>query len=360
MRLSAGLRRSEWRPLASAIGIGTIGSVIFSLLGLPLAWLLGAMVATTIASVSGLRVKVPNRFRTLFVAVLGVMLGSTFTPEIIDQAAQWAGSLAVQAGYVVLATGLSYTIYLRIGGYDRVTAYFSSTPGGISEMVLLGESLGGDIRTISLNHAVRVLIVMGVIPFYFRFIEGVSIPSAPATGAIGDLAPLDFLILAGCGVVGYLVAARLRLPAYAIIGPLFVSAAIHLTGLTTSSVPSPIAASAQLVVGAALGSRFAGISLSQMVRIAWLAATTSIVLIASAVAVVSLTSRFLDVPPSTLFLALAPGGLAEMSLIALALGVDTAFVTIMHVLRVILVVVLAPWAYRLLPGRAPIEPSPGD
>lgn len=360
MSSSAGLRGAQWRPLASAIGIGAIGSVIFSLLGLPLAWLLGAMVATTIASVSGLRVKVPNRFRTLFVAILGVMLGSTFTPEIIDQAAQWAGSLAVQAGYVALATGLSYTIYLRVGGYDRVTAYFSSTPGGISEMVLLGESLGGDIRTISLNHAVRVLIVMGVIPFYFRFIEGVSIPSAPATGAIGDLAPLDFLILAGCGVVGYLVAARLRLPAYAIIGPLFVSAAIHLTGLTTSSVPSPIAASAQLVVGAALGSRFAGISLSQMVRIAWLAATTSIVLIASAVAVVSLASRFLNVPPSTLFLALAPGGLAEMSLIALALGVDTAFVTVMHVLRVILVVVLAPWAYRILPGRAPIEPSPGD
>ncbi len=360
MRQGARLRGADWRPLASAIGIGAIGSVIFSLLGLPLAWLLGAMVATTIASVSGLRVKVPNRFRTLFVAVLGVMLGSTFTPEIIDQAAQWAGSLAVQAVYVALATGLSYTIYLRVGGYDRVTAYFSSTPGGISEMVLLGESLGGDIRTISLNHAVRVLIVMGVIPFYFRFIEGVSSPSAPATGAIGDLAPLDFLILAGCGVVGYLVAARLRLPAYAIIGPLFVSAALHLTGVTTSSVPSPIAASAQLVVGAALGSRFAGISLSQMVRIAWLAATTSIVLIASAVAVVSLASRFLDVPPSTLFLALAPGGLAEMSLIALALGVDTAFVTIMHVLRVILVVVLAPWAFRLLPGRAPIEPSPGD
>lgn len=360
MSLSSGLRGAEWRPLGSAIGIGAMGSVIFSLLGLPLAWLLGAMVATTIASLSGLRVNVPNRFRTLFVAILGVMLGSTFTPEIVDQAAQWAGSLAVQAGYVALATALSYTIYLRVGGYDRVTAYFSSTPGGISEMVLLGESLGGDIRTISLNHAVRVLIVMGVIPFYFSFIEGVSIPSAPATGAISDLAPLDFLILAGCGIVGYVVAARLRLPAYAIIGPLFLSAAIHLAGLTASSVPSPIAASAQLVVGAALGSRFVGLSLGQMGRVAWLAAITSIVLIGSAVAVTSLASLFLDVAPSTLFLALAPGGLAEMSLIALALGVDTAFVTIMHFLRVVLVVVLAPYAFRILPGRAPMKPSPDD
>ena len=360
MSLSARLRGAQWRPLGSAIGVGAVGGFIFSLFGLPLAWMLGAMVATTIASLAGLRVNVPNRVRTLFIAILGIMLGSAFTPEIVDQAAQWAGSLATQAGYVALATGLSYTIYLRVGGYDRVTAYFSSTPGGISEMVLLGESLGGDIRTISLNHAVRVLIVIGVIPFYFRFVEGISLPSAPATGAIGDLAPLDFLILAGCGIVGYLVAARLRVPAYAIIGPLFLSAAIHLAGLTASSVPSPIAASAQLVVGAALGSRFVGLSLGQMGRVAWLAAITAIVLIGSAAAVASLASLFLDVGPSTMFLALAPGGLAEMSLIALALGVDTAFVTIMHILRVVLVVILAPYAFRILPGRAPRAPSPGD
>ena len=261
---------------------------------------------------------------------------------------------------VAFATGLSYTIYLRIGGYDRVTAYFSSTPGGISEMVLLGESLGGDIRTISLNHAVRVLIIMGVIPIYFRLVAGASLPSAPATGAISDLALLDFFILAGCGIVGYVIAARLRLPAYAIIGPLLLSASIHLAGLTASGVPSPIAASAQLVVGAALGSRFAGISLGQMGRVAWLAALTSIILIGSAVGVATLASLILDITASTLFLALAPGGLAEMSLIALALGVDTAFVTIMHFLRVVLVVVLAPPAFRILPGRRPLEPSPGD
>ena len=355
--LSAGLRGVEWRPFGAAIGVGVIGGFVFSRFGLPLAWMLGAMVATTIASLAGVRMNVPNRFRTLFVAILGIMLGSAFTPEIIDQAAQWAGALAIQATYVTFATGLSYTIYLRIGGYDRVTAYFSSTPGGISEMVLLGESLGGDIRTMSLNHAVRVLIIMGVIPIYFRLVAGASLPSAPATGAISDLALLDFLILAACGVVGYLVAARLRLPAYAIIGPLLLSAAaIHLTGLTASSVPSPIAGTGRACgnepdctcprsrygfchhhalftgrLGRGAGaaclsrSRFAGIS-----RVAWLAAITSTILIGSAVGVATLASQILDINASTLFLALAPGGLAEMSLIALALGVDTAFVTIMH------------------------------
>lgn len=360
MSASAGWRGIDWRALILALAVGAVGGFVFSLLGLPLAWMLGAMVATTIASLSGVRVAVPNRVRTLFVAVLGIMLGSAFSPEIIDQAVRWAGSLALQAGYVALATTLSYTIYLRIGRYDRVTAYFSSTPGGITEMVLLGESLGGDIRTISLNHAVRVLIVISVVPFYFRLTQGASIPSAPATGTISALGAGDFLILAGCGVVGYLVAARLRLPAYALIGPLFLSAAVHLAGLTTSSVPSEIAASAQLVVGTALGSRFAGISLRQMARVAWLAAVTSVALLASAVLIVTLASHLTDTAAPTLFLALAPGGLAEMSLIALALGVDTAFVTIMHFLRVVMVIVLAPYFYRILPGGRALEPSPGD
>lgn len=47
-------------------------------------------------------------------------------------------------------------------------------------------------------------------------------------------------------------------------------------------------------------------------------------------------------------LALAPGGLAEMCLVAVALNVGPAFVATMHILRLILVVVLAPLLYRLL------------
>src|SRR3546814_5989861 len=44
----------------------------------------------------------------------------------------------------------------------------------------------------------------------------------------------------------------------------------------------------------------------------------------------------------TLALTLSPGGLAEMSLIALALGVDVAIISTMHVLRIAIVVLLAP------------------
>ena len=58
-------------------------------------------------------------------------------------------------------------------------------------------------------------------------------------------------------------------------------------------------------------------------------------------------------PIPTLVLAYAPGGLAEMSLIALALSLDAAFVATHHLVRVFLIVVLAPAFFRAgsRPGR---------
>jgi hypothetical protein len=351
---------TDRRALVKALALGAIGGGIFAWFGFPLAWMLGAMAFTTVAAIAGVRVKVPNKFRTYFVAVLGLLLGSAFTPDLLGEVGRIATALAVQAGFVVFATATSFVIYLRVGGYDKVTSYFSATPGGFSEMTLIGDSLGGDVPTISLNHAVRILIVVCIIPFYFRYVQGVAVPSAPATGTMAALGLDDVLILGACGVAGYFLAKRLHLPAAALIGPLFLSAAVHLAGLTSSSVPSEAAAVAQLVVGASIGGRFAGVTLSQVFRVAWLAVLTSLISIAAAIAVAEAVSLFTSLNLTTLFLGLAPGGLAEMSLIALALGIDTAFVTVMHFFRVATVMLLAPQAFRLVPGAPPPTPASGD
>ena len=59
-------------------------------------------------------------------------------------------------------------------------------------------------------------------------------------------------------------------------------------------------------------------------------------------------SRVTGYPLPAVVLAFAPGGLAEMSLIALALSVDAAFVASHHIARIIMVVTLAPSIFRIL------------
>jgi uncharacterized membrane protein AbrB (regulator of aidB expression) len=50
----------------------------------------------------------------------------------------------------------------------------------------------------------------------------------------------------------------------------------------------------------------------------------------------------------SLTLAYSPGGLAEMSLVALSLGIDVAFVAAHHIVRVIFVMVGAGPAFKIL------------
>lgn len=49
-----------------------------------------------------------------------------------------------------------------------------------------------------------------------------------------------------------------------------------------------------------------------------------------------------------MMLVLAPGGMAEMSLVALGLGVEVAIVASMHIFRIAVVVIAVPPVFRLL------------
>ena len=91
--IPAGFRRH-----ATAILIGAAGGALFNLANLPLAWMLGAMCATTLAAIAGVRLELGRPLRSLFICVLGVMIGSAFAPELLGQADKWlAGALVLGA-----------------------------------------------------------------------------------------------------------------------------------------------------------------------------------------------------------------------------------------------------------------------
>lgn len=342
-----------WRSWALALGPGAAGGAVFAWIGAPLAWMLGAMLTVTGASFAGLRPAVHPRFRMVMITILGVMLGSAFTPELLSVLGRWMGSLALLAIVIVLMSGAVYLFFRRVGEYDPVTSYFASMPGGITEMTLVGEGYGGDVRRISLTHATRILIAVSLIPFYFRLIQGLDVPAMPAqAGRLMDIAWTDAALLTGCAVLGVVLARLAKAPAAPLIGPMFLSAIVHGAGWSTAAPPVELIAAAQVVVGAAMGARFAGLSWAAAGRTILLGAAAGVLMIAVAVGVSAIAAPFLGLRHEALFLALAPGGLAEMAVIALSLGIDTAFVSAMHVIRIVIIVTLAPLAYRLLRPRA--------
>jgi membrane AbrB-like protein len=104
---------------------------------------------------------------------------------------------------------------------------------------------------------------------------------------------------------------------------------------------------AQLVIGTAIGLRFLGTTFGEIRRIILISCGSTLMMILLATGLAFLAADFVGISIPGLILALSPGGLAEMSLVALGLGIDVAFVSIMHVIRIAFVIACIPLFFPL-------------
>lgn len=305
------------------------------------------MCAVAVIAIAGAPVVSVRRFRPPLAAIIGVTLGSSFTPETMGRIPEW-WPLTIAAIVSTFLMGAVGYLYLRKAAkFDPVTSYFAAMPAGVYEMTHQGGRMGGDERRISLIHAVRIFLVVMIVPIAFRwfFDLGATTGGMQISGK-GALGWLDVLILALCAFGGWPAAKALRLPNPPIIGPLIASAAVHAAGIIETAPPYLLVSGAQVLLGASIGGQFIGATLSDLRRTAvhGLALIPLMLLCTAAVALVTVQLSTIAFP--TLILALAPGGIAEMSLIALALNIEVMAVASHHILRVFTVNSLAVVVFR--------------
>lgn len=342
-----------WGPLALALAIGTAGGFVFDWLRMPLAWMLGACVFCTVAAFFGLRIGMKVRLRQGMIIVLGVLLGSGFTPDLVQRLGEWAVSLCVLTGMTMTGASLCF-VWLRIfTGWDKVTCYFAAMPGGLNDMTIMGGAMGGDERAIALAHALRILTVVLTIPIWYRLVTGAQTSVLTVVQGATSNDWKDYAILIACGVIGAVAGRLLRLPASFMMGPMIVSAIAHLGGLTDSQPPGVLVAAAQVVVGAGIGCRFVGANFDRLHKEMAAAIGAAFLLIGCAVGFAEITWLLTGLNFDATVLSYAPGGFAEMSLIGLALGIEIAMVATHHLFRLFLIVLTGPLVFRTFLKRAP-------
>lgn len=332
-----------------ALAIGTVGGAVFNWLGMPLPWMLGALVFNTIAATVSAPVLPPSRVRNHVVVVIGVMLGSGFTPDLMSQLGTWMLSLLFLAAYLAIAGALVVPYYIWLGKFDPATAYFAGMPGGLNEMILIGRDMGGDERKIALAHASRILITVSLLALWFRFGAGFEIGDRGQIGVpFAEIPGMELLVLAACGVIGYVIGPMLRLPAPMLVGPMIFSALAHIVGLSTTPPPQELVVLAQLVLGTIMGCRFLGSTARQIGHAVLLSIGATLITLGVTLLFALLLHQMFGQTVNQVLLAYAPGGLAEMSLIALAMGAEVDYVALHHIVRITIIVLLAPFVFRFV------------
>lgn len=357
------MRASDLWPLAArlpamalALALGLAGGLAARALGLPLPLMLGSLVALGVTSVLGLRPMgitpwLPEQLRRGFIPVIGVAIGSGFTPALLGDARQWLATAAAVLVFVPLAHAMGYRVYRRLGALSPPTAFFAAMPGGLFEAMEMGEAAGADRRMLVILQFLRLILCILLVPLGFTLLTGQAVGSAAGVRIVGaelPLGPADAALLVAAGVGGVLAGLALRLPGGVIIGPLLASAAIHLAGLTATAPPAWLIDVTQLVIGTILGLRFAGLPRRALGLALRLAVINIVLALGLALAFAAALHGVAGERLGTVLLAFAPGGVAEMSLVALSLKASVAFVSVHHLLRIMAAVAAAQIGYRLL------------
>jgi membrane AbrB-like protein len=333
-------------PILNAFVTGLIGVAVFKFFDLPLPWLLGPILACLLAALIGVPLKSIKIVNESMRTVLGVAVGSTLTPAVLVTFPSMLPTLLLVPVMIVMIGFLGIPYFRRIWGYDFATAYYSTMPGGLQDMLVFGEEAGGNVRTLSLIHATRVLVIVVALPFILKGIWDADLsnpPGAPATA----LPVSELLIMVVCAFVGWQGAKRLGLFGASILGPLIVTAIVTMLGGLENRPPAEAIWAAQFFIGLTIGGKYAGITMQEVRRdvVAGLG-FCGILIVLTLIFVEGI--YMLDLAPGMeALLAFAPGGQAELTVLALIVGADIAFVVAHHILRIFLVILGAPLAARL-------------
>ena len=332
-------------PVFSALLVCGASGAVFSVLHAPLPWLIGPLLAMACGKFFGGRLASPKGGRAAGQLVIGCALGLYFTPGVAREVAAHWYLLIAAAVFAVLLAYASGWFLTRSTGLDATTALFASVPGGAAEMTILGERFGARPDRVVLAQSLRVMIVVVLVPFLFALfgVQGADAyrPAQIEVDAAGLLALLGMAAVAGA------LLAKLNVPNAWMLGPLAMGIGLTVAEVGLSAMPIWLSNAAQVLLGCALGSGFERESLRAAPRfIAMVCVSVALAILASALFAwgVALAGA---VPISTMVLATAPGGMAEMCVTAKVLQLGVPLVTAAHVARVIILVTTTAPLFRI-------------
>lgn len=340
----------RWAALAALTAAGTAALAVPGVPSPALFAGLGAGAALALACRAP--AAVPRPATVAAQAVIGVVVGVLAQgPALAGLAQDWLPVVVVAAGTLAVSMAAGLLLGL-VRGVTPLTGVLALTAGGASGLTAISRDLGGDDRIVAVVQYLRVALVTASMPVVavlgFGAAGGGPAPPDPAAASW----PAGLALTAVCCAVGVPLARLGRVPAGGLLGPMAVALALALGGATAGAEPpAPLVGLAYAVIGWQAGIGITRPALRTVARV--LAPATALIaaVVALCAGLGALLSALTGATPLEGYLATTPGGIFAVLATATAAGVDVAFVVAVQVLRVLVMLLVAPAVARVVGRR---------
>jgi membrane AbrB-like protein len=329
---------SSTRPRIARIFIALVlafaAAFAFETLGTPIPWMIGPLVSLGLANLFGARLETVPYGRQAGQLFIGTGIGLYFTPTVLAALVSQSWIILLGGVLVMAVAAVGGRLLAKVSGIDKTTCFFATVPGGAAEMSVLAARYGGVVPAVAVAQSLRVAMLVLILPAavtYSGMAVGAREPALTLPIATGPL-----LLMMAITASGGALCQKLRLQNPWTMGPLLVSAALSACDIQLSGIPHVASNLAQLMLGSALGSRFEREFFLRYRLFIPVALMNGTYIIAASATVALIVAWMSGVPLATAIMGCGPGGIAEMTITAKALGLGVATVTAFQMVRIVL------------------------
>ncbi|CAG9296575.1 AbrB family transcriptional regulator [Celerinatantimonas diazotrophica] len=319
------------------------------LVGLSAEWMVGPMVAAIVIALMGIKLKMNRPLYQFCQAVVGCVIAQSLTPQIIREVLKdWPIVVLVVASVMFLSWGLGWLIG-KFKVMPAQVAIWGASPGAASAMVILAKAYGTDARLVAFMQYIRVLLVV----IMSSLVAALVVPDGSLSHSLFEnwlqLPQMSSFGFTMALIFGSIILAKYtKIPAGAMLIPMFLGTFLHVNGWLTITLPQPLLAISYLVVGWVIGLGFDRqtfhASFYALPKI--LLMNVLLMLLCAGLAV--LASYWFHVDLLSAYLATSPGGANTVAIIALSNPVNVPFIMALQTSRLFAVMAFGPWIAKWL------------
>lgn len=341
---------------------------LFDKINFPAARLIGPIIVIgLLQGLSGYSFEIPTPLKTLFSIVFGVYLGLRFNQKAVGKLkSSLKPALLISVIYLFITYGYGELIQ-AISPLDQTTAFLAVIPGGIAEASILGVSYNANLAQISAFQLVRFLSIVLIIPVTISWLMKSRFSPLPepeeelpepkdnrdsTTKEISAEAAKPFihwLWLMVIGAIGAFAFKAIHFPAAYMLGATFVtSASILIKPYAFKKPPQTYYNLAQVGMGMVIGTSFTPEAMSTMGSLMLPMLVLTILVLLSSFVLGLLFMKLFKWDFLTAFLAVLPGGMSAMVVLADEFGSDVVAISTLQLVRLLTAVMIIPMLYQFI------------
>lgn len=331
---------------AKGLAIVLPGALLADYLHIPLPWLLGPLLAALVCGSVGRPLACDPRWRLGGQIIIGITLGLYFTPDLVQAVTTYWGFILFGIVWSLLLGTILAGLQYKVNRLDWATAWFSSAIGSASEMVNIAERQHAQVEKVVAAHSLRIVVLVVLVPVFMALYFQVDWSSVN----IQKTEPYKFfqvLLLFSLALLFGKAFQLLNILNAWILGPLTIIGLLSFLSVLQLRLPDWFIFLGQLCIGWSLGSKFPFNFLKKNKKFIGLTFIFNVLALALSIIFALLLIRVSHADGQILILGFSPGGIAEMSLTAKALGLAVPIVVAFQLSRLIFVILTTHYFYQL-------------